>query len=108
METKVLNKKYRYFKNITVNFEWVCLHEISYDEEGNEENYCGDGWLAASKIIEIECELFEPSVLDQLDELDKIEQRQRRVAMEKLEDDLNSIRNLRTALLSITNQSTED
>lgn len=107
METKKQIKQYRYFKNVTVNFEWIVLAEIVYDEQDKEQSHCSEGWLAVSKIIEIEAELFEPSVLDQLDELDKIEQRHRRIAMEKPEDDLNTIKNRRAELLSITDQSGE-
>lgn len=108
MEATFVKKKYCYMKNITVDFDWTILSEVTFNEMGEMEHYNDMEWFPVSKVIELEAEIFEPSVLDQLNQLDKIEQKKYKESMERTERELSPIIDRKAALICLTNQSTED
>ncbi len=104
VQKTIVENKYRYVKNVTVNFEWIVLVEVfECQETGDYIHRMGEGWLDVSDIIEVKAAIFEPQVAEQLSVLDAIEKRVRSDADRKLNDSLSPLKDRRAALLSLPN-----
>lgn len=98
---KYFKSTYCYIKNVKVNFEWLILANVYFEEDGTMVHGHGKDFLPASKPFDLETEIFEPTIEDQLEVLDTLEKEIQVEAANELDKKLNEIKNRRAALLSL-------